>query len=180
VKRRRRVLNTNNQISTARPPFCAACLLSKIKRKTSPGNVGGKPPREMQIRSGDLRPGECVSMDQYVSSVPGRLPHTMGKEAPKLKYHGGTIFVDHASSFIFLVNQSSLRVGETLQSKIAFECIANTCGHNIKSFRADNMPFSSKEFKADLVTKGQEITFSGVGAHHQNGVAERAIQTVTQ
>jgi hypothetical protein len=66
------------------------------------------------------------------------------------------------------------------QSKIAFERFATTCGHKIKSFRADKMPFASKEFQADLVTKGQEITFSGVGAHNQNGVAERAIQTVTQ
>ena len=28
--------------------------------------------------------------------------------------------------------------------------------------------------------QGQTLTYSGVGAHHQNGVAERAIQTVTQ
>lgn len=179
-EKRRRVLTATNQISTVKPPFCAACLLSKIKRKQPPGSVGGKPPPSMQIRSGDLQPGQCVSVDQYVSSVPGRLPNTMGKEPSKLKYHGGTIFVDHASSFIFLVNQSSLRVGETLQSKIAFERFAQTCGHKIKSFRADNMPFASKEFQADLDTKEQEITFSGVGAHHQNGVAERAIQTVTQ
>jgi hypothetical protein len=34
--------------------------------------------------------------------------------------------------------------------------------------------------QADLVTKGQTLSLSGVGAHHQNGVAERAIQTVTQ
>jgi hypothetical protein len=50
----------------------------------------------------------------------------------------------------------------------------------LQSFRADNMPFNSKEFKSDLVTKGQTLSLSGVGAHHQNGVAERAIQTVTQ
>jgi hypothetical protein len=30
-----------------------------------------------------------------------------------------------------------------------------------------------------LDSNGQFITFSGTGAHHQNGVAERAIQTVT-
>jgi hypothetical protein len=179
-EKRRQVLTTSNQISTVKPPYCAACMFSKFKRKTSAGKIGGTPPPEMRIRAGDLQPGDCVSVDQYVSSVPGRLPNTMGKEPSKLKYHGGTIFVDHASSFIFLVNQSSLRVGETLQSKIAFERFAQTCGHRIKSFRADNMPFASKEFKADLITKGQEITFSGVGAHHQNGVAERAIQTVTQ
>jgi hypothetical protein len=154
-------------------------LLSKFKKKTPTRTVGGTPPLEIRIREGDLQAGDCVSVDQYVSSVPGRLPNTMGKEPSKLKYHGGTIFVDHASSFIYLVNQTSLRAGETLQSKIAFERFAQTCGHNFKSFRADNMPFNSKEFKADLITKRQQLTFSGVGAHHQNGVAERAIQTVT-
>jgi hypothetical protein len=104
----------------------------------------------------------------------------MSKEPSQLKYHGETIFVDHASSFIYLVSQTSLRAGETLQSKIRFERFAQTCGHRIRSFRADNMPFDSREFKADLITKGQTLYLSGVGAHHQNGVAECAIQTVTQ
>jgi hypothetical protein len=46
----------------------------------------------------------------------------MGKEPSKLKYHGGTIFVDHASSFIFLVNQCSLRVGSLrLPSNVLLE-----------------------------------------------------------
>jgi hypothetical protein len=61
-----------------------------------------------------------------VSAVPGRLPHTSGKEPSKLKYNGGTIFVDHASSFIYLVNETSLRAGETLQAKIGFERFAQT------------------------------------------------------
>jgi hypothetical protein len=158
------VLAAKQPISTAEPPFCAACALSKLKRRTPPGSVGGKPPPEMTIRKEDLQPGDCISVDQYASSVPGRLPNTMGKEPSKLKYHGGTIFVDHASSFIYLVNQTSLRAGETLQSKLAFERFAQTCGHKIRSFRADNMPFDSQEFKADLVTKGQKISLSGVGA----------------
>jgi hypothetical protein len=42
------------------------------------------------------------------------------------------------------------------------------------------MPFNSKEFKEDLNTKDQTLSLLGIGAHHQNGVAERAIQTVTQ
>jgi hypothetical protein len=85
-----------------------------FKKKTPTRTVGGTPPLEMRIREGDLQAGDCVSVDQYVSSVPGRLPNTMGKEPSKLKYHGGTIFIDHASSSIYLVNQTSLRAGETL------------------------------------------------------------------
>ena len=52
-------------------------------------------------------------------------------------------------------------------------------GVKIKKYRADNHPFSSAEFKADIELLDQELDFSGVGAHFQNGVAERAIQTVT-
>jgi hypothetical protein len=82
------------------------------------------------------------------------LSNTMGKESLALKYHGGMIFVDNASSFNFLINQTSLRAGETLQAEIAFERLDQTCGHKIRSFRADKMPFQSNEFKSDLIPKG--------------------------
>jgi hypothetical protein len=88
----------------------------------------------MQIRKGDLQPGDCVSVNQYVSSVPGRLPHTAGKEKPNEKYNGGTIFVDHASSYIHLTHQVSLRAGETLKSKLGFERFADSCGVRLRSF----------------------------------------------
>jgi len=32
----------------------------------------------------------------------------------------------------------------------------------------------------NIQLNNQKINFSGVGAHHQNGVAERAIKTITQ
>jgi hypothetical protein len=64
------VAHESNHISTVKPPFCAACL-SKIKKKQPPGSSEGKVPPTMQIKSNDLRPGQCVSVDQYASSVPG-------------------------------------------------------------------------------------------------------------
>ena len=36
--------------------------------------------------------------------------------------------------------------------------------------------FKAAEFKADLEENDQSISFCGVGAHHQNGVAERYIR----
>jgi hypothetical protein len=44
----------------------------------------------------------------------------------------------------------------------------------------DTMPFISTKFKADLTAKEQSLSLSGIGAHHQNGVDEGALQTVTQ
>ena len=79
-----------------------------------------------------------------------------------------------------LKNQVSLKSGETIKAKRLMDRVALECGHKIKSFRADNMPFYSAEFRAELELHNQSIDFSGVGAHHQNGAAKRAIQTVTQ
>jgi hypothetical protein len=166
-------------ITTCTLPLCTACQLSKQNRCTPPLPVQHSNPTPT-LRLEDLQPGDCISIDQYLSSQPGRLPHTKGKEKPIDQFHGGTIFVDHASGFIFLRNQVSLNAGETLRSKKAFEQFASTVGVSLKKFHADNVPFNSKEFRRNLELNGQPIAFSGTGAHHQNGVAERAIQTVTR
>ena len=167
------------KVSSCPNPLCAACQLGKQARRTpNQGVTQGQRP-QMAIRREDLDPGVKVSCDQYISAMPGRLPDTYGKENAQQKYRGGTIFYDHASGVIFLRHQVSLRAGETVRAKRAFEQFAKQHGVNIKSYRADNLPFNSQEFKDDLALHEQTIDFSGVGAHHQNGVAERSIQTVT-
>jgi Reverse transcriptase (RNA-dependent DNA polymerase)/GAG-pre-integrase domain len=170
-----------SRVSNCSHPVCPACQLGKQHRRT-PGHVQvqADPDHEMAIRRENLMPGECTSVDQYQSALPGRLADTFGKEASKMRYNGGTIFVDHATSFIYIRNQVSLRVGETLQAKHSYEKFANEFGIKLKRFRADNLPFQAKEFLDDLDLKDQQIDYSGVGAHHQNGVAERALQTVTK
>ena len=75
----------------------------------------------MALCQNDLRIGQTISMDQYVSTSTGHLPHTM-------KLTGGTLFVDHCSMFIFIHNQVSLGVGETLVGKHAFETLLHSFG----------------------------------------------------
>lgn len=135
--------------------------------------------RQHVLCNGHLEPGAMVSIEQYMSGCHGRLQHTKGKELKSKQYTGGTLFVDHASGYIFVHNQILLRTGEILQGKRAFEAFAEQHVVTIKNYHADNAPFNSQEFKDDLRLKGQDISFSGVGAHHQNGVAENAIWTVT-
>ena len=107
-------------------PLCAACQLSKQTRLT-PTCLVPCPP-QMDIQAGDLQPGDCVSIYQYKSRVPGWLPNTKGKEPKKDKYNGGSIFVDHALGLIYIYNQVSLNVGKTLCGKQAFEQCALSCG----------------------------------------------------
>jgi hypothetical protein len=97
------------------------------------------------------------------------------------KYAGGTIFCDHASGYIQCFHQVSFRTADsTLVSKRAFERSAKSCAVKIKSYHGDNGVFKAKDFMDSLMQSDQELQFSGVGAHHQNGVAERAIRTVTE
>jgi Reverse transcriptase (RNA-dependent DNA polymerase) len=166
-------------VTTCEAPLCTACQLAKQNRRTPDRRATGHP-EPMLIRQGNLSPGDCVSIDQYISALPGRLPHTKGKESKSERYNGGTIFIDHASTFMYLRHQVSLTSGETLRSKKQFENYADQFGVKIQRYRADNVPFSSAAFLQNVKDNNQSIDFSGTGAHHQNGVAERSIQTVTR
>jgi hypothetical protein len=130
------------------------------------------------VKKGELKPGMSISTDQYECRIRGRLPHTKGKEDPLKMYSGGTLFVDHASGLIRVYNQVSLGASDTLTSKHAFELEGEAAGHTIRHYHGDNGVYKCKEFKDDLNTRHQVMTYSGVGVHGQNGVAERAIQTV--
>ena len=64
---------------------------------------------------------------------------------------------------------------ETLKSKLAFEKYALSHGVHIKHYHADNGRFKDTLFTTDIEEKGQTISYCGVGAHHQNGIAEKRI-----
>jgi hypothetical protein len=177
------ILHTKHpRVSSCPAPLCTACQLAKQNRRGAGTSIEIPKSDKLHLlrRDEDLLPGRKVSIDQYISSVPGRLPNTKGKELKKDRYNGGTLFVDHSSAYVHLQHQVSLRVGETLRAKHSFEKFAASHGVKISGFRADNVPFAASEFVADLESKGQAIDYSGTGAHHQNGVAERAIQTITR
>ena len=128
------------------------------------------------LKAGHAKPGDCVSADHYISGTPGRLPNTYGRE--RRGYTCGTLFIDHASGKIFNFCQLSTSAEETLRSKHTLEAEAKAEGFRIKSFHSDNGTFTSAAFKDDCEQQDQAYTFSGVGAQHQNGVAERNIKTV--
>jgi len=88
---------------------------------------------------------------------------------------GSTVYVDHASDFSFVFHQTSMSSEETVKSKLAFEKFAASYGVNIKHSHAENGRFKDNLFMKSIEEKGQTITFCGVGAHHQNGKAEKRI-----
>lgn len=160
--------------------ICAACQFSKQRRKpTEAVKHTIVPANDGNLTKNNLRPGGSVSTDQFVSSVPGRLATSFGKEQAHEMMTGGTVFVDDASGYFHVENQVSLSAPETIRSKRRFERMALQGGVPILGYRGDNGIYRSHEFSNELARLGQTIQFSGVGAHHQNGIAERAIRTIT-
>ncbi|KAL7478976.1 hypothetical protein ACHAW6_005972 [Cyclotella cf. meneghiniana] len=84
------------------------------------------------------------------------------------------------SGWTFHRPQQSLRASDTIRGKQQFEQFAAEFDISIKKFHTNNGVFRSDEFKAHVHANKQKISFSGVGAHHQNGVAERAIRTMCE
>ncbi len=91
-----------------------------------------------------------------------------------------TIFVDHASDLGYVYHQTSMISDDMLKGKLAVEKFAATHGVYIKHYHADNGRFKSNYFMKSIEDKGQTISFSGVGADNQNGIAEKRIGDLCQ
>ena len=89
---------TTTQVTKCNSPLCAACQMYKQNQCTRDWRATGHPD-PIVIHGGNLRPLNRISIYQYISSVPGRLPHTKEKDPRNNKYSRGTIFVDHGSSY---------------------------------------------------------------------------------
>ena len=89
------------------------------------------------------------------------------------------IFVDHFSDFIYSHLIRGTTSQETLDAKHAYERVAKAHGVKVESYHADNLRFNDNNFTGDCVRAGQEITFCGVGAHHQNAIVERKNKDLT-
>jgi hypothetical protein len=141
--------------------------------------------KEMALKRNDLVPGQRISVGHYQSSQPGDRTIYMSKGSQRLSestksniYQVSAIYVDHASKFITIQNQTSLSAADIVKGKLTFKRDAFTIGVILQQFHTDNGVFTSKEFMADLMDSEQSVRFSGVGAAHQNGSAEHNIQTI--
>jgi hypothetical protein len=115
----------------------------------------------------------CVSGDQLESSTPGLIPIFQGPPTSQ-SYRAGTLFVDHASGYLFFTPHLSTDAQEAIAAKHCFELHAISFHRAIKCYHTDNGVFHSKAFRDSCSLHGQGI------AHHQNGIAERYIRTITE
>jgi hypothetical protein len=90
------------------------------------------------------------------------------------------VYVDQASRLSFLWLQKAATADETLLGKEAFEQFGKDRGISIQGYHADNGIFKAHKWVNACHNKGQGLTFAGVNAHHQNGIAVRKIHSLQE
>ena len=67
---------------------------------------------------------------------------------------------------------------ETMNGKLAYERFADDHGVKVMHYRGDNMWYNEEGFVESCKEQNQELDLCGVGAHHQNGIAEAKNKTL--
>lgn len=160
------------------PPKCTSCLFGTQHRspwRTKSSCLGIK----SALRRQDLsRPGQCVGIDQMISAQPGLVPQEKG-HLTRGRIWACAVFIDYYTGFTYAALMRDLTAESTLAAKREFEQRCAIRGVTVAHYHADNGRFAEPAFVQDCRACHQELTFCGVGAHHQNGITERAIKDVT-
>ena len=152
-------------------PTCSACLFARATRRPWRGKIR----RDTDNNETPTAVGEVVSVDQLESPTPGLIAQMTGKLTTK-RYKYATVYVDQRSRLGFVHLQKTSSAEETIEGKKAFETYARRHRITIKNYLADNGIFKANLWVDECKRQGQGLTFAGVNAHHQNGVAERRIR----
>lgn len=163
------------RLAKCRVPTCSACLYAKATKKP----WRGKPSIQQQDSNQATKPGHVVSVDQMVSPTPGLIAQMTGFLTTK-RYKYATVFVDQFTRLGFVYLQKSASAEETVEAKKAFEAYSRRQGIHVENYLADNGIFKAHGWVAECKQARQGLTFAGVNAHHQNGVAERRIRELQE
>ena len=161
------------RLATVIPPFCAACKYGKQTKR--PWRTKGP---QGHIRT-TTQPGQVVSVDQLESTTPGFVAQLKGLLTTQ-RYHYATIFVDQYSKLSFVFLQKRITSAETVLAKQSFKRFARDHGVKILHYHADNGRFADNGFIQACKDNNQGITYCGVNAHFQNGVAEKRIRDLQE
>ena len=95
------------------------------------------------------------------------------------RFWEATVFVDHATTYMYTHLQRGQTLIESIEAKAAYERMAANFGIRVKKFHTDNGIFAEEGFKSDVSDNNQTISYCGVGAHFLNGIAEDSIKQLT-
>ena len=174
VKQLARTGQLRKRLLDCKKPFCVACQYGKMAKR--PWRVKGDSKQTTRVAT---RPRQVVSVDQLESNSPGLIAQLKGKLMQQ-RYKYAMAFVDQYSGYTFVYLQRRLTSDETVQAKHAFERSAEQRGVKILHYHADNGRFADNAFINDCKRQRQGLSYCGVNAHFQNGIAERRIRDLQE
>ena len=96
------------------------------------------------------------------------------------RYKYASIFVDQYSDLTFVFLQMRLTSEEIVLAKKTFERYASLKGVRIQHYHVDIGCFVDKGFVNHCQDENQTLTYCGVNAPFQNGVAEKKISDLQE
>jgi hypothetical protein len=163
------------KLAKVKPPVCAGCLygaMTKVNWKGKEATLG----HQVFVAT---KPGQCISVDQMISTQVGFVAQLKGMLTKK-RYKAATVFVEHYSRLQYIHLMTTLSSEETVAAKLAFEQFAEQHGVTIQHYHCDNGRFADNDFKTACEQARQRLTFCGVNAHFQNGIAKKAIRDLSK
>ena len=121
--------------------------------------------------------GVSVSVDHFESRIKGRI-FTSFLYSISEQYVGGCVFVDHTSSYIQVEHQLLFSYSEIIRAKQTYEKHCLDHRFMVGTYLPANRVFKANTFVNHIKNRAQR-RFCRVNAHHQNGITERAIKTVS-
>ena len=162
------------RLAQCKIPSCSTCQYGKATKRA------WRLKQEKQRQNiKTLNPGEVISVDQMVSPVPGLIAQMVGF-LTKQRYRYVTVFVDQASRMGFVYLKRTCSAKETIEVKSAFKRYAENREVRIQAYHTDNGIFKAKKWIEECQQQKQDLTFAGVNAHHQNGIAKRRIRELQE
>ena len=119
-----------------------------------------------------------MSVYQICSDQPSLIPQMSCFITSQIIW-GCTTFLDNVSDYVCVRLMIDLSLSETLLSKEALEKLMAKSRQTIKHYHSDNGRFADNGFTDSINQKDQNITFCGVGSHHQNGIVENNNKILT-
>jgi hypothetical protein len=163
------------KLAKIKPPKCAGCLFGAMTKIPWQGKEA-KASHKVFITT---KLGECISVNQMTSTEVGFYTQMKGKLTKK-RYRCATVFVDHYSRLRFVhlqIDDSSIK---TIATKRAFKTFAAEHSVKIQHYHCNNSRFSDNPFKQACHEQLQQLTFCGMNAHFQNGIAKCSIQDLLE
>ncbi len=114
-----------------------------------------------------------------ISTQVGFIAQVKGDLA-KQRYTATTVFTDHFLCLQYIHLMTSLTSQETVGAKQAFAHFAEQHGVQIPHYHCDNGQFTDNDFKNAWASANQRVTFCGVNAHFQNGMAKKTIRDLRE